>query len=617
MDRRQRRRLLIFLIVPVLAVVLFVTDDLLIRVITIILLIIYVAFIIFLRDSVRFQGGYTISEEENEDIDKFSSPSSTVEESFTIISKHKEVDVITDENYKPDLSHTKVSLKPADLKEKFEEIAYEELPKGVGHDEQFAFVLEKILTVIKEAFEAHTAVFFWYNKKNEKLTVEKFISNSNDITKRKFDIEDDILSKIVQSGEPELLTDISPAAESDVIRYYSSAQGIRSFVGVPLFYDKNLIAIIAVDSKVGDEFGIETIFSLGRFVRVITMIITIFEEKYSDTISQQRLKGIMKLIGPDNNYDDETELLHTIQNTVESLISWDAFVFVYYDPVEKLFITRKVVNNTSLKYIGETLEIELKGTVVGKSIKTGLPVKIDDTSSGKYLRYSKSEDHSFDGSFLAIPIVYSNQIYGVICFENLKKNTYTNQDVQFLKNSLNIFAFIMYSFSTRKLLEDLTAYDLETRALNAGAFRERLGADLIKARELNVPGSIVLIKIDEFLEQDSLFDGDPLPKVLASVSETISTEMTAMNLFGRWDEKLFAVYFFNSDAKKVFVWAEKLRVKVARKPVAVVSKQTTFTVSIGIASTTNLVDVDEAIEKANLALQKAVEKGGNSVQNIN
>ena len=617
MDRRQRRRLLIFLIVPVLAVVLFVTDDLLIRVITIILLIIYVAFIIFLRDSVRFQGGYTISEEENEDIDKFSSPSSTVEESFTIISKHKEVDVITDENYKPDLSHTKVSLKPADLKEKFEEIAYEELPKGVGHDEQFAFVLEKILTVIKEAFEAHTAVFFWYNKKNEKLTVEKFISNSDDITKRKFDIEDDILSKIVQNGEPELLTDISPAAESDVIRYYSSAQGIRSFVGVPLFYDKNLIAIIAVDSKVGDEFGIETIFSLGRFVRVITMIITIFEEKYSDTISQQRLKGIMKLIGPDNNYDDETELLHTIQNTVESLISWDAFVFVYYDPVEKLFITRKVVNNTSLKYIGETLEIELKGTVVGKSIKTGLPVKIDDTSSGKYLRYSKSEDHSFDGSFLAIPIVYSNQIYGVICFENLKKNTYTNQDVQFLKNSLNIFAFIMYSFSTRKLLEDLTAYDLETRALNAGAFRERLGADLIKARELNVPGSIVLIKIDEFLEQDSLFDGDPLPKVLASVSETISTEMTAMNLFGRWDEKLFAVYFFNSDAKKVFVWAEKLRVKVARKPVAVVSKQTTFTVSIGIASTTNLVDVDEAIEKANLALQKAVEKGGNSVQNIN
>ena len=617
MDRRQKKRLLIFLIVPILAAILFITEDLLIRVIAIILIIIYVAFIIFLRDSVRFQGGYSISEDEGDDLEKYSAPSANFEESFKIVSKNKGVDVITDENYLPDFSQTKTTLKPANLKEKFEEIVYEELPKGVGHDEQFAFVLEKMLTVIKEAYNANTAIFFWYNKKTEKLTVEKFVSSSEDITRRKFDIEDDILSKIVQSGEPELLSDIPPAAESDVIRYYSSAQSIRSFVGVPLFYDKTLIAIVAVDSKVGDAFGIETIYALGRFVRVITMIITLFEEKHSDTLSQQRLKGIMKFIGPESNYEDESELLRLMHTAVESLVNWDAFIFVYYDPVEQLFTTKKVTNNTSLKYVGETLEIELRGTVVGKSIRTGLPIKIDDTSSDKYVRFSKAENHGFDGSFLAIPLIYNKQIYGVICFENLKKNAFTNQDVQFLKNTLNIFSYIIYSHSTRKLLESLTAVDLETRALNAAAFRERLTADLIKAKELKVPGALALIRIDDFLEQESLFDGDPLPKVLVAVSETIAKEMTPLNLFGRWDKKLFAVYFFNSDTKKVFVWAEKLRVKVARKPVAIVSKQSTYTISIGIASATRKVDVDDVIEKANLALQKAVEKGGNSVQNIN
>ena len=617
MDRRQKKRLLIFLIVPILAAILFITEDLLIRVIAIILIIIYVAFIIFLRDSVRFQGGYSISEDEGDDLEKYSAPSANFEESFKIVSKNKGVDVITDENYLPDFSQTKTTLKPANLKEKFEEIVYEELPKGVGHDEQFAFVLEKMLSVIKEAYNANTAIFFWYNKKTEKLTVEKFVSSSEDITRRKFDIEDDILSKIVQSGEPELLSDIPPAAESDVIRYYSSAQSIRSFVGVPLFYDKTLIAIVAVDSKVGDAFGIETIYALGRFVRVITMIITLFEEKHSDTLSQQRLKGIMKFIGPESNYEDESELLRLMHTAVESLVNWDAFIFVYYDPVEQLFTTKKVTNNTSLKYVGETLEIELRGTVVGKSIRTGLPIKIDDTSSDKYVRFSKAENHGFDGSFLAIPLIYNKQIYGVICFENLKKNAFTNQDVQFLKNTLNIFSYIIYSHSTRKLLESLTAVDLETRALNAAAFRERLTADLIKAKELKVPGALALIRIDDFLEQESLFDGDPLPKVLVAVSETIAKEMTPLNLFGRWDKKLFAVYFFNSDTKKVFVWAEKLRVKVARKPVAIVSKQSTYTISIGIASATRKVDVDDVIEKANLALQKAVEKGGNSVQNIN
>ena len=617
MDRRQRKRILIFLLVPILAGILFITDDLLIRVITIILIIIYVAFIIFLRDSVRFQGGYSISEEEGEDLDKLTSSSSEFEESFKIISKNKDTDVVTDKTFLPENVYDKTTLKPPDLKEKFEEIALEQIPKDVGHDEQFAFVLEKMLTVIKEAYDANTAIFFWYSKKKDKLTIEKFVSNSSDISRRKFDMEDDILSKIVETGEPELLSDISPAAESDVIRYYSSAQAIRSFVGVPLFYDKTLIAIVAVDSKVGDAFGIETIYALGRFVRVITMIIAIFEEKHSDTLSKQRLKGILKFISPENNYEDEKELFQLMDSAVESLVNWDAYVFVYYDPVEKNFRTKRVINNTSLKYMGESLEVDLRGTLVGKSIKTGLPVNIEDTSSGSYIRFSQTEDHSFDGSFLAIPLIYNKQIYGIICFENLKKNAFTNQDVQFLKNALNIFAYIIYSFSTRKLLENLTSIDLDTKALNTIAFKERLKADLIKAKELKVSGSLALIGIDNFIEQDSLFEGDPLPKVLSVVSETISNEMTPLNLFGRLDKKLFAVYFFNSDTRKVFVWAEKLRVKIARKPVVVMSKQSTFTISIGIASATKNVDVNAIIEKANYALEKAIEKGGNSVQNIN
>jgi len=148
-DRRQKKRILIFLLVPILAAILFITDDLLIRVITIILIIIYVAFIIFLRDSVRFQGGYSISEED-EDLESLSASPSEYEESFKIVSKTKDVEVITDETYTPDFSHTKTTLIPPDLKEKFEEIAYEQLPKSVGHDEQFTFVLEKMLTVIKE-----------------------------------------------------------------------------------------------------------------------------------------------------------------------------------------------------------------------------------------------------------------------------------------------------------------------------------------------------------------------------------------------------------------------------------------------------------------------------------
>jgi diguanylate cyclase (GGDEF)-like protein len=618
MDKRHKKRLLIFLLVPVLAIILFITDDLLIRVITIAVIIIYVAFIIFLRDSVRFDGRYSINEKDDLD-DEFSIPPvSDHDESFKIVSKVSKVEVITADNYVPEYKAPKTTLIPPDLRERFEEIANESLPHEIGQDGQFAFALEKMLTVIKDAYSAHTAIFFWYNKKKEKLTIEKFVSASpNEVAKRKFDIEDDILSKIVQKGEPELLSDISPAAEADVIRYYERPQGVRSFVGVPLFYEGSLIAIIAVDAKVGDLFGIETIYSLGRFVRVITMIIQIFEEKHSDSISQQRLKGLLNLIGPETNFDTEEGVLTSMQNALSDLIDWDAFVFVYFKPVEQKFEAFRVNNKTSLKYIGQGLAIDLSGTLVGKAILTGIPVKIDDTAIDSYKRFSKNEDLTFDGSFLAVPLMYGAQNFGVLCFDSLKKNAYTNSDVKFLKNSVHIISYIIYSHSSQTLIKSLIALDLETRALNLESFKERLSSDLYKAHSLNVPGALALIKIDEFLEQESLFDGDPLPKVLKVVAETIAKEMTPLNIFGRVDEKLFAVYFFNTDAKNVFIWAEKFRVKIARKPIAIVSKQNTYTVSVGVASTHGKLDTDEVFHNAELALQKAVEKGGNAVRNIN
>lgn len=616
-DRRQRKRLLIFLVIPVLAAGLFISDDLIIRLIIIALLVIYVAFIIFLRDSVRFSGGYSISDAEESIPESDVSTPTDYEESFKIVSKTKNVDVITDENYRPEYGVSKTALKPHDLKERFDEIVKETLPPGTGHDEQFGFVIERMLTVMAELYNAHSVIYFWHNKKKEKLIIEKFISSSSQLTKRKFDIEDDVLSKIVEKGEPELLSDISRAAEADVIRYYDAPQGIKSFAGVPVFYNNELVAIIAIDSKVEDAFGIETIYSLGRFIRLITMLIGIFEEKYSDTISQKRLEGLLKIIGPDNEFEDEKEMINILPESLKNMIKWDAFVFIYFNPLEKIFKTEKVVNSTALKYIGTDLQIDLNGTLVGKSIVTGIPVKIDDTSSGNYKRFARSEDVSFDGSFIAIPLIYNKQNYGVICLESLKKNAYSNNDVQFLKKSLTVLSYIIYSHSSQKLLKNLTSVDIETRALNLSTFKERLGADLIKARQLEVPGTLALLKIDDFVEQESLFDDDPLPRVVAAVSEIVSDELTPLNLFGRLDDRTFGIYFFNTATKNVFIWAEKLRVKIARKPISVLSKQTTFTVSIGIASTTNKDNVDEVLHNANLALSKAIEKGGNAVLNVN
>lgn len=613
------------MLIPVLITILFLADDLILRAITAAIIIVYAAFIIFLRDSVRSEDFKEPKFEEEPAAEEPTAPPSYQNEfeaddgeGFEIISQNKNLEVITAETYRPSIhSGQKDIYKPPDFKKTYGDIASEELPKDLNHDEQFSFVLEKILNVAKDAFMAHTAVFFWYNKTKNRITLEKFVSSSSAISEQKFDLEEDILGKIIYREEPELLSSINPNAEAENIRYYSSLQGIKSFVGVPLFYKKTVAGILALDSKMNDAFGIETVYSLGRFVRVISILITLFEERFAESQADRRLKILLGILGGDKKFLSEADLISSLEQAVSSLIHWDAFTFVYFYPGEQKFKIARVINKTSLKYIGENLEVELSGTLVGKAVLSGIPIKIDDTSASEYKRFTKNEDVSFDGSFAAVPLIYDDQNYGVLCFESLKKNNYNNADVSFLKNATKIFSFILYSYSSTSILKNLLSVDVDTKLLNYDSFCERVASDIFKAKELDVQGAIALVQLDDLLEQDSLFEGDPFPKVLKAVAKIIHDEMTPLNVLGRLSEKIFGVYFFNATAKDVFLWAEKLRIKIARKPIAVLTKQTTFTVSIGVASAYNKSDVKEIIYNAELALKKALEKGGNSVKSLN
>ena len=188
--------------------------------------------------------------------------------------------------------------------------------------------------------------------------------------------------------------------------------------------------------------------------------------------------------------------------------------------------------------------------------------------------------------------------------------------MDFIRKATKIFAHIVYSQSTQSMLKSLLSVDVETKLLNSKAFIELTSLELEKAAELNIPCTLAVVKIDEFIEEDSLFEGDPFPKVLKAIVKSIHEETDRFNIIGRLSKRIFAIYFFNSSTKDVFLWAEKLRIKIARKPIAVVSKQTTFTISVGIATATRKTDLQEVMYNAELALNKATEKGGNSVKSL-
>ncbi len=621
---RNKKRILIFSIIPFLVAVPFFTGDFILRLISAIVLVTYSAFIIFLRDSSRADEQFDEAfATENSTITSNQYSSDEIEtdegEGFTIISPNKSREILTASDTAGNISTQSQGrnfFKSPDLKKEFDKIATEQIPDNIGNDQYFGFALEKILQVVKDAFSIHSALFFWYNPKSQKIALEKFASSSGDIIKQKFDIEDDVLSKIIIKKEPEILSDIVKNAESDNLRYYTAPQGIKSFVGVPLYYGKSLAGILAMDSKENDSFGIETIYSLGRFVRVISLLISLFEEKHADSKADKRLKSLLDIVANDNKFENKAELFAMIENSVKRLIPWDIFSFVFYDSITKEHKIAKIINNTSLKYIGENRDIDLSGTLVGRAIVEKTPVKIDDTANETLARFAKDEDITFGGSFLAIPLIYDGHIYGLFCFDSLKTEVYSNADLAFLKKAIKIFSYIIYSFSNQAVLKSLLTVDVETKLLNGKNFLQQANSDLLKSKSVNLPSSLAIVKIDKFIDDESLFEGNPFPKVLKSITVAIREATNKHSIVGRINRDVFGIYFFNADSKDVFLWAEKLRIKIARTPVVVSTKQTTYTISVGIAAAHDKTDINELVENAELALKKAIETGGNSVKNI-
>jgi transcriptional regulator with GAF, ATPase, and Fis domain len=500
MNKRQRNRIITFLLVPIIASLSFLTDDILTRIILIFVLLIYVGFIIFLRDSLRMDRKFDVDDVDN--IDPRSETFSEEEDSgFEIISKNKNIEAIKHHTGKTIHLPNHEKLTPPDLKTKFEEIVNEPISSDLDSGGKFSFALEKILSVINDVFSPYSVIFFWYDKKTEKLSVNKFVSKSHDILLRKFELEDDILSKIIQSNEPQLLSDILTNAEYDNVRYYEKPQGIKSFVGVPLYYEGNLIAIIAMDSKVGDAFGIETIYSLGRFIRVITLIIQIFDERYKEHLSQKRLSSLLHFLNTEIQYDSYEKILESVSSTFKDLFEWDVFSIVGYNSIDKQYQIIKLNNNTNLKYVGDGYTVDLSGTIIGKSISTNTSFKIDEIGLEKIYRYSKSEDITGFGSLMVVPLSFQGNPFGAFCFESLKNNHFTNSDIKFIESISKFTGYILHNVFSKRIMERLISIDHDTLVLNESAFKQRLQEELIKAHSVEAVGVLALIKIDEFLNK--------------------------------------------------------------------------------------------------------------------
>lgn len=525
--------------------------------------------------------------------------------------------ILTADDIKQEFKNAVIKdYKPIDLREQYIAIASEPIPFGSGHDTQFNFVLDKILDIIRTILASHSVIYFWYNRSKNQVIFHNYVSNEKRIQNIRYELGNDLVSRVIIRNQPEYITNINSNVEIDLIKYYTEPVGIKSIVAVPVYFNEDLVGVLVADSKIEDAFGVETIFILGKFVRTITHILGIYDQKFNLDLALQQLEAILNLISFNPKSSSETELFEKFTLLADKLMEWDILSIVLYEPDTKHFVLKKVINKTGLNYAGEGLVIDLDKTLVGSAIQKVNSIKIDDAGEDKYFLFKYGQITNYQGTLIVVPFFSLPYISGAIVIESLKKYRYSENDVRMLEKIAQFLASQLDAILNIKLLNKYLYFDLDTLLLRKENFERRVQEELNKFRLTNLKIGFAYIQVDHFeriIKENSI---RIIPKIAKYITSYLNAESDDLMLLGRVGDARFGVLFLNKEDADAFLWCEKIRQSIAKNLFSFEGKTLRITVSIGYTSGQNHQSTKTLFKDAEFALNNAIKEGGNKVKRL-
>lgn len=608
MIKLNLKRVLVFLGILGLLVASLQTDLIYLRLILIGLIMLIVSLLIFLRNgsSKKFD---TVDETEYEN---------DLSENEEELTGQNEINntILTEADILERQSKAKITqFVPNDLNAQYKKIANEEIPVSSSSDTQFNFFLEKTLDIIRNYFNAYSAIFFWYRKDKNQIIFYTFSSEEVAFQKLKYEVGTDIISKVILTGNPTYTCNINSNVEADLIKYYQTPIGIKSVAAVPVSFNNRLIGILAIDSKNEDAFGPETIYNLGKFVRLITFILGVYEQKYNIDIVNQKLDALLELIGNSTREYDENKLIQNFIVVLDKFVEWDALGIVLYNAEAKAYILRKVVCRVAVTYMGEGLPVEVNNeTLIGHAITEGNSVKIDDASSNTYYLYRKNVFSDIKGSIMIVPISSAGRVtHGAFVLENLKKKKYFDDDVRLVEKVANYFAFQLDNLFNRNLLRKYLSIDLDTMLLNRQTFEKKVN-EVAKITSGEKHIGLALISVDRVDKLIRKYSQKVIPKIAKHVAMRLNKEAEELMEIGRVDTLTFGVLFINREPTVDNIWCQKIMQKISNELIDYRDDKFGITVSIGYAGGTKNIRGETLFQAAEFALSKAIDDGGNKIR---
>lgn len=508
-------------------------------------------------------------------------------------------------------------LEMAALVELEEEIAQRE----PGTKSEFAYLLKRVLTVVKEVNFAHTVAFYWVNRTKNQVVLEAHVSDSQRFaTHRRRELAEDLVSQVAISGKPKVVTDVNRLSQPEVLGYYETIEPVKTFLGIPIFYRQSAngkgdpVAVLAIDSLSDDVFGPETFSLLSQFTKLISALIRSYTDKYDLLLDSETLRSIGRMRDQYKLDFSVHTVVRALAEETSRLIAWDYIAVALFDEARKVWSLQTVMNRMNDTYVSIAQEIDPHQSLVGSVLQSGVPKIVDSMATVDTPRFYPAERVESKGAIMILPINSLSRCYGALVVESKDAKAYTESDVRMLQKLVDTTSWALESLTLTDIVNNFVLMDETTGVATRKYFIGRLQEEVQRSRDFVDELALVLLSVDSMNDHLSRYGKDGFDFILQNIGRMIKGSIRSYDLVGRFDFNKFAVLLTDTSANEAYLWSEKLRKNIASNIINLDEKSFSVTVSAGVCGFTGTVSDMELLDNTSQVLKRAAEAGGNVVR---
>ena len=470
---------------------------------------------------------------------------------------------------------------------------------------EFDYLLNRVLMVIRSATNARTAAFLWVNSERQQLVVEAKITEAEDefTVERKIPMGMDALSQIARDGRPEIITQISTSAETELLPYYDRPAGTVSFIGVPVYYGGNVVGILCADSLLEDAYSDITVGFFGQFTKLISGLVSAYTTKYDLLQASSTLEAIEELrqaLGASPL--SVSSVVRALFSSVIQRMDVSRIGVVSYDAARRgwtLTDARSAMDEEYRSFVGASVDVS--SSAVGSCITTASSVV--QTQEFTTTRVFNGEPILEYGQFVAVPLRTSKECFGALFLENLE-GSLSAQDIALAEAMSEYASTFFEQLHHVESLRGAALLDHDTGVLNAQGFEMRVREEFARAVDYNIPLTVCMVHLDA-----SRADQQQRMHALLHVLRLVKDQLREYDVVARFADEQIALGLIGYKLQEAQNWTETMRREVASSPVSIDGKRLSFTVSIGIAQAEPRDTWDDLIAHANAALDVSMRSG--------